>query len=88
MIETIVASLITGGLALIGVVITNLANARKTDAKLQIAQAVTQEKLEELTRKVREHNHFAQRVPTLEREVKDIKGHIGRLESFHMGRGD
>lgn len=88
MIETIVASLITGGLALIGVVITNLTSAKKSDQNMRIAQAVTNEKIEELTREVREHNHFAQRVPTLEREVKDIKGHIGRLESFHMGRGD
>lgn len=88
MIETIIASLITGGLALVGVVITNLTSAKKSEQSMRIAQAVTNEKIEELTREVREHNHFAQRVPTLEREVKDIKGHISRLEGFHMGRGE
>ena len=87
MIETIVASLITGGLALVGVIITNLTASRKSEQTMKVAQAVTNEKIEELTREVREHNNFAKRVPTLEREVKDIKRDIGRLESFHMIRG-
>ena len=59
----ILTALITGGLALIGVVVSNLAAARKTDANIRTAQAVTDTKLEELTREVREHNNFARRVP-------------------------
>lgn len=87
MIEIVVA-IITGCLSLLGVVISNLAYAKKSENNMRVAQAVTNEKIEELTREVREHNNFARRVPTLEREVIDIKNHIERLEGFHMGRSD
>ena len=68
MSEAIIVALITGGLSLVGVVITNLAAARKNEAAIRTAQAVTDTKLEELTREVREHNNFAHRVPVLEEE--------------------
>lgn len=69
MTETVVCALITGGLTLLGVLI---ANSR--------TQAVTEAKLDELTREVREHNHFAQRVPVMEEQIKIINRQIEDLE--------
>ena len=65
----IVVALITGGITLLGVVISN-----------GKAQAVTDTKIEELTREVREHNHFAQRVPVLEEQMKVANHRIQDLE--------
>ena len=63
---SIIAAAITGLLTLIGVIITNLQNGKKIEQKLQTAQAVTDCKLEALTRDVREHNNFAKRMPVVE----------------------
>ena len=79
-ITEILTALITGGLALIGVVVSNLAAARKTDANIRTAQAVTDTKLEELTREVREHNNFARRVPVLEEQMRAANHRINDLE--------
>lgn len=78
--DTIIVALITGGLSLLGVVITNLASARKTENSIQTAQAVTDTKLEELTREVRAHNNFAQRMPVVEEQIKVINHRIQDLE--------
>lgn len=67
--ENIIVALITGGLTLIGVLISN-----------GKAQAVTDTKLAELTREVREHNHFAQRMPVVEEQIKVINHRIDDLE--------
>lgn len=69
MTETIVCALITGGLTLMGVLI---ANGKQ--------QAITDTKLDELTREVREHNSFAQRVPVIEEQIKVINHRIEDLE--------
>ena len=63
MSEAIIVAIITGGLSLIGVIVSNNRTAQSMDAKLDKQQAVTETKLEELTREVRTHNNFAQRVP-------------------------
>ena len=68
--ETVLAALITGAVTLIGVLI---ANSR--------SQAVTDTKLEELTREVREHNNFAKRVPVLEEQMKVANHRIADLEA-------
>lgn len=83
MTESIVVALITGGLSLLGVMVSSRAQARKTDQNIQTAMAVTDTKLEELTREVREHNHFAQRMPVVEEQIKVINHRIGDLENFH-----
>lgn len=83
MSESIVVALITGGLSLIGVVITCLATAKKTEKATAVAQAVTETKLEDLTREVREHNNFAQKMPTLQQKVVDIERRVGILEQYH-----
>lgn len=81
--EAIIAALITGGLALAGVIITNNKNQALTDTKLDKRQAVTDTKIEELTREVREHNGFAKRMPVVEEQVKVINHRLEDLEQFH-----
>jgi hypothetical protein len=74
MSESIIVALISGGLTLMGVLI---ANSR--------TQAVTDTKLEELTREVREHNNFAKRMPVVEEQIKVINHRIEDLEGYHKG---
>lgn len=70
--EAIIVALVSGGVTLLGVIIAN----SKT-------QAVTETKLDELTREVREHNNFARRMPVVEEQIKVINHRIGDLEDFH-----
>ena len=67
----IIVALITGGVTLVGVLLSN-----------QKAQAVTETKIEELTREVREHNNFARRVPVLEEQMKVANHRIDDLEEL------
>jgi len=77
--ETIISAAITGGLALVGVIISNIQSNKKIEKKLEIAQAVTDCKIDELTREVREHNNFARRMPVVEEKIKFINQ---RLDDF------
>ncbi len=79
----VVVAIITGGLSLIGVVVSNLFTASKTDRRIETAQAVTDYKIEELTREVREHNGFAKRMPVVEEQIKVINHRLNDLE--HKG---
>ena len=74
-------ALITGGLSLLGVIYSNNRTAQSMDAKLDKQQAVTDTKLEELTREVREHNNFARRVPILEEQMRVVNHRIADLEA-------
>lgn len=78
--EGIVSAVITGVLALAGVIITNVSSNKKIEKKLEISQAVTDCKIEELTREVREHNNFAHRVPVMEEQIRAINEKISNLE--------
>ncbi len=69
MFETVAGALITGVLTLMGVLVSN-----------GRAQAVTETKLEELTREVREHNNFAQRVPVVEEQIRGLGQRVEKLE--------
>ncbi|MBO5283643.1 MAG: hypothetical protein J6B43_11075 [Lachnospiraceae bacterium] len=80
--ESIVAALITGGLALIGVIISNVQSNRKIEQSLDKTQAVMDCKIEELTREVREHNNFAKRMPVVEEQIKVINHRIQDLENL------
>ena len=80
MSEAIMVAVITGSLSLLGVIITNLATSRKNEAAIRTAQAVTDAKLEALTREVRDHNQFARRMPVVEEQIKVIHHRIGDLE--------
>ena len=81
MSEAILVALITGSLSLIGVVITCLATARKTEKATAVAQAVTDTKIEELTREVRLHNGFAEKIPVIQEQIKGIQHRLDSLES-------
>lgn len=72
MTESVITALITGALTLLGVIISNNRH-----------QAVTDTKVEELAREVREHNNFARRLPVVEEQIKVINHRIGDLEDFH-----
>ena len=76
MIEAIVVALISGGLTLAGVIVSN-----------NKPQAIMDTKMEELTREVREHNNFAKRMPVVEEQIKVINHRIADLEDFHKGGG-
>lgn len=67
--ENIIISLITGGLALIGVIVTNNASNSKIEQQLTINQAVVNEKIENLTEEVKKHNTFGDRITRLETKV-------------------
>lgn len=81
--ESIIVALITGVLSLIGVIITNVFGNRKVEHSVKTAQAVTDTKIDELTREVREHNNFARRMPVVENEIRHIEKTMARLESYH-----
>lgn len=72
MTEAIITALITGGLTLAGVLISN-----------GKAQAITETRLDELTREVREHNNFARRVPVVEEQIKVVNHRLADLEEYH-----
>lgn len=73
MTETIITALITGGITLLGVLISNGKR-----------QAIIETKIEELTREVREHNNFAKRMPVVENEILHIEEDINKLQKYHQ----
>ena len=90
--ETIIAAIasafITGVLALIGVLVSNNSANRKMQGAAETAQAVTNTKIEELTREVREHNNFARRVPVLEEQMKRTDRRLSDLEKYHKAKNE
>ena len=76
----IIVAIITGGLSLIGVLFSNRSTANKIQQQIVVNQAVTDTKIEELTREVREHNNFARRMPVVENEIKHLEDEIHQLE--------
>lgn len=80
MIEIVVAIL-----TLLGVIVTNIGSNRKIEHSLETSQAVTDCKIEELTREVREHNNFARRMPVVEEQIKVINHRIKDLEGENNG---
>ena len=77
------ASVFVGLFTLLGVVITNRNAKKEMIQKMEVAQAVTDTKIEELTREVREHNNFAKRMPVVENEIKHIEEDIHKLQDYH-----
>ena len=75
MTDTVITALISGGLTLLGVIISN-----------SRSKAVMETKVDELTREVREHNGFARRMPVVEEQIKVINHRIEDLEKFHSPR--
>lgn len=78
--EAIIAAIITGSLTLIGVIITNLSGNKRMQYQLEKAQAVTDTKIEELTREVRKHNGFAEKIPAMAEQIRNMDRRIEDLE--------
>lgn len=80
----LIGAIITGVMSFAGVLVTNIFSNRKVvnDIKneTQKNQAVTDTKIEELTREVREHNNFAKRMPVVEEQIKNIDLRLSKLE--------
>ncbi len=77
--ETVIASLISGIVAIVVCIINSRSQMRDLTHKLELAQAVTDTKLEELTREVRSHNNYGERLISLEERVKNLeRGDDGR----------
>ena len=76
------ASVMVGILTLLGVVVTNSRANRDIEQKIAVAQAVTDTKLAELTREVREHNRFAIRMPVVEEQMKAVYHRIEDIENI------
>lgn len=85
MSDAVAVAIISGGLALLGVIITSISTSRNMTAQLERNQAVIDTKIEELTREVRLHNNFAERIPVMEQKIKVINHRIDNLENFHKG---
>ena len=80
MSEAVVVALITGAFSFAGVWIANRRAARDMLARLELGQAVTETRIDELAREVRVHNGFAERVPALEERVRALQERIQRIE--------
>lgn len=82
--ETLLAALVSGGLALLGTVITVQASQRKTENAMKTELAVMRAELTNLRKEVEKHNNFAVRIPALEAKAQTNEKAIQRLENFHM----
>ena len=78
--ESIIVAFITGGLTLIGTIITVVSVNKKSQQVAAVERAVMKTKIDDLTREVREHNNFAQRMPVIEEKIKVINHRIEDLE--------
>jgi TolA-binding protein len=85
MSESILVAIITGGLSLMGVVFTSMVTSKKQEQAAAVAQAVMDTKIDELTREVREHNNFAQKMPAFEQRINDVERRVDNLEQYHKG---
>ena len=82
--ETLIASFITGGLALVGTIISVNASQRKTETTMKTEMAVMKTEIANLRTEVEKHNNFAVRIPALEVQEAANRIAIQRLENFHM----
>lgn len=71
--DSIIVAIITGGLSLIGVILTNMTSNRKIERQLEVSMAVTNTRLEDLTKQVEKHNQVIERTYKLEQAVEDIQ---------------
>ena len=78
--EAILVAFITGGMALLGTIITIIATNRKTQEAMKTSQAIMNYKIEQLREEVKKHNDFASRMPVVEEKIKVINHRIEDLE--------
>ena len=86
--DAVWAALISGGLTLIGTVITVNASQKKTQTAVETTMktelAVMNTKIENLTKEVEKHNNFAERVPRVEGDLETLKQDVHTLQTFHL----
>ena len=82
--DAIWAALIAAAASVVSNVILSRKSAAEMDHKLEIRQAVTDTKIEELTREVREHNNFAKRMPVVEEQINILHETTEQLRKYHM----
>ena len=87
MSEGIVIALISGGFAFLGSLIAAFTSQKKSEESIRTAQAITDTKIDELTREVREHNGFAKRMPVVEEQIKVTNHRIDDLEEYNSKGG-
>lgn len=76
----IVTALITGGISLVGVILTVRSGSQKIQMELDKHNAVQDERISELTREVRRHNDFAERIPRIEQRVDSLEKRVDRMD--------
>lgn len=81
--EAVIAACISGAAAIISNIITSRRASRDMNFRLEKHQAVTDTRLEELTREVREHNNFARRMPVVEEQIEQANRRICELAAYH-----
>ena len=81
MSEAVIVALITGAFAVVSSIVAAVITSNKTIHKMEIVQAVTNERIDELTRETRAHNNFAVRMPVVEAEIEELKRRIGEYHS-------
>lgn len=84
--EGIISSLIAGGLALVGVIISNASANKKIEQQLVTAQAVTDTKIDNLTAEVKAHNEYFGKIPVIENDIERIKTDIEELKKEVHGK--
>ena len=82
--EASIAAVIAAAASVISNIVLSRKQAAEMDHKLEIRQAVTDTKLEELTREVRKHNNFAERMPVVEEQIGMLHETTEQLRKYHM----
>lgn len=82
--DVIIAALIAAAASVVSNIILSRNQAKELDHKMEIRQAVTDTKLEELTREVRKHNNFAERMPVVEERLDTLHETTEQLRRYHM----
>ena len=81
--ENVLVAIISGGLSLVGVIITCLVTSKKNETTVKVAQAVTDTKIEELTREVRLHNGFDEKIPVMQLQIQNLINDVNELKGYH-----
>lgn len=86
--DAVWAALISGGLTLIGTVITVNASQKKTQSAVENTMktelAVMNNEIKHLREEVEKHNNFAERVPRVEGDLETLKQDVHTLQKFHL----
>ena len=77
----VIVAIITGGLSLVGVVITNMNGNKQIESKLMVAQGITDTKIDQLTKEVKQFTDYADRLPRIETRLDNIEKRIDKMDN-------